>query len=246
MLEFINHQVKIPKRHLIANLNMTINTGQVLSILGKNGVGKSSLLNTFFNNNTSIRYKKKTLSNFSKQELAQNISILKPGNRPVFNITVQEYIELGRLPFQNWYSFEKSSVNYDKALNQLNCIELKHKQVHLLSDGEFQKVQIVKALVQNTPIILLDEPTSFLDFPSKIELYKLLKNLAESLDKIIIFTTHDIDMAWKFTDYTLFLNGKKTYNFIQSKHISIELLNQYFETNHFNFDSLKTYRIKSN
>lgn len=244
MLAIKNHNIKFGNRTLIQDLNFELNHGEVLAILGRNGVGKSSFLKSIFTDNENIFWKNDSLSKFSKKELAQIFAILKHSGRPEYNITVKEYIDLGQLPYQSFFNSKDNNKDYSEYIHLLNLDSLVERRVRTLSDGEFQKIQIVRALVQNTPIILLDEPTSFLDFPSKIELYKYLKKLAKDLNKIIIFTSHDIDMAWKFACKTLILEGNGQYEYQWSKNITPEILNHFFENNHFYFDKDLGYFIK--
>ena len=244
MLELKKHTIAFGQRVLISDLSFKLTQGNTLCILGRNGVGKSSLLKSFFTHNTSIQWEDKTLSSFSKKNLSRHIAILQHGNRPSYDITVEEYVKLGRIPYTSYFKHSINIEEYKPYLNLLNITHLLHKNTQYLSDGEFQKVQIVRALVQDTPIILLDEPTSFLDFPSKIELYRNLKTLSEQMNKIFIFSSHDIDMAWKFSDYTLILDGQGDFSFGHSSQLTAQTLNTYFETDHFYFNDQSEYIIK--
>jgi len=244
MLKLNQHQISFGDRVLITNLSFELQPGDTVCILGRNGVGKSSLLKSFFNKNESIYWDNKSLSQYSKKYLSQHVSILRHGTRPAYDINVEEYIKLGRIPYTTYFKQSIKKEEYTSYLDILHIRHLLHKNTQFLSDGEFQKVQIVRALVQDTPVILLDEPTSFLDFPSKIELYRNLSRLSQQMNKIILFSSHDIDMAWKFSDYTLILDGIGVYFFAKSSELSSKTLNQYFETDHFYFDDKSEYIIK--
>jgi len=244
MLTLNNHHIAFGNRVLISSLSLELQKGNTLCILGRNGVGKSSLLKSFFNQNSTIFWENVALSQYSKKHLSKLISILRHGSRPSYDITVEEFIKLGRIPYTSYFKHSIKKADYEPFLDVLHITHLKDKNTQFLSDGEFQKVQIARALVQDTPIILLDEPTSFLDFPSKIELYKNLNQLAQLMNKIIIFSSHDIDMAWKFSDYTLILEGCGQFSYGSSKQLSAQTLNQYFETDHFYFKDKSEYIIK--
>jgi len=244
MLTFRNHTIQFSESPLIHQLNLEINQGEIICILGRNGVGKSSLLNSVFTQNKTIFFQSKSLFEYSKKDLAKTISFLKPGSRPAFNISISDYLELGRIPYQDILNLKNDKVDLEPYLSLMGVEKFKNKSTEFLSDGEFQKVQILRALVQDTPIILLDEPTSFLDFPSKIELYKHLQFIAKKFNKTIIFTTHDIDLAWKFTHKTLFLKGNGSFSIESSKTITKDVLNAYFETDFFCFDDVNNYVIK--
>lgn len=245
MLTLSKFQIAFGNRVLISDLSLELQKGSTLCILGRNGVGKSSLLKSFFNQNEYIHWKNKPLGEYSKKHLSQLVSILRHGSRPSYDITVEEFIKLGRIPYTSYFNKSIKPNEYLPFLETLHIEHLKDKNTQFLSDGEFQKVQIVRALVQDTPIILLDEPTSFLDFPSKIELYKNLNQLSKLMDKIILFSSHDIDMAWKFSDYTLILEGNGQFSYSPSKQLTPQTLNQYFETDHFFFNDQFEYIIKS-
>ncbi len=244
MLALNNHKIAFENRVLVSNLSFKLNLGDTLCILGRNGVGKSSLLKSFFLNNASIEWEDKALNTYSKKHLSKLIAILKHGNRPSYDITVEEYIKLGRIPYSTYFKHSIKEDEYLPFLKVLNIGHLLNKNTQYLSDGEFQKVQIVRALVQNTPIILLDEPTSFLDFPSKVELYRNLKILSKQMNKIFIYSSHDIDMAWKFSDFTLIMDGNSGFSFNPSPQLTAKTLNSYFETDHFYFNDKSEYIIK--
>lgn len=244
MLKLNQHQIAFGNRTLVKDLSFELNQGDTLCVLGRNGVGKSSLLKSFFNNNESINLDGKPLSEYSKKHLSKHVAILRHGTRPSYDISVEEYIKLGRIPYSSYFNQSIKKEFYEPYLDVLHIKHLLHKNTQYLSDGEFQKVQIVRALVQDTPIILLDEPTSFLDFPSKIELYRNLRRLSNQMNKTFIFSSHDIDMAWKFSDFTLILDGKGEYAFTKSSKLTASTLNRYFETDHFYFNDNTEYIIK--
>ena len=127
------------------------------------------------------------------------------------NLTVLELIALGRQPYTNWLGAltneDKSYI--DKSISDFDIEELKQKKCHELSDGQLQRVLIARAVTQDTPLILLDEPTTHLDLYHKIQIFKLLQRLAHQNKKTILFTTHEIDLAIQLCDKILLLDGKE-------------------------------------
>jgi iron complex transport system ATP-binding protein len=229
--------IQYTNRVLIQDLSFSLKSGEILTILGKNGVGKTSLLKSIYSKKYQkhFLYKKRNLDRYSIQDLSKTVAYLIPNSVPVFDMTVKDYLALGRLPYQKAEVFNKNLEEYIKLLALGSYQE---KSILTLSSGEFQKVQICRCLNQETPIIILDEPTSFLDFPSKIEFFKNLQNICKQKGKIVIMTSHDIDLAWKFSHRTLLLDGKGKSEFVDSKELETgHLLNLFFANDHFDFQS---------
>ncbi len=193
-------------RCVIDNINATIYSGELTSLLGANGVGKSTLLRTMTANQPklsgAIYYHSKELSTYSQKELSKMISIVLTERVAIKNISVFELVGFGRSPYTGfWGSVSQEDREIIRESLQLVGIEhLADRMVQALSDGERQKVMIAKALAQQTPIILLDEPTAFLDFPSKVEIMQLLHRLSRLTNKTIFMSTHDLDLALQISD----------------------------------------------
>jgi len=189
--------------------------GELCAIVGVNGIGKSTLLRTLGKVQPklsgSVLINNKDLESYNPQELASQISVVLTEPIASKNMTVLELIALGRLPYTNWLG---TLTNADK-LSIKNCIEhlglvdLKHKKCYELSDGQLQRVLIARAMAQDTPLILLDEPTTHLDLYHKVQILKLLKQLANTHQKTVLFTTHEIDLAIQLCDKILLLDGKE-------------------------------------
>ncbi len=151
----------------------------------------------------------KNLDHFNVQELALEISLVLTEKIASKNLTVLELIALGRQPYTNWLGSLKnkdlSIIN--NAITKVNLDSLKHKKCYELSDGQMQRVMIARALSQDTSIMLLDEPTTHLDFYHKATILKLLKSIATTTNKTILFTTHEIELAIQLCDKMLLLNN---------------------------------------
>ncbi|NDV81996.1 ABC transporter ATP-binding protein [Bacteroides sp. 51] len=188
------------------NINASINQGELTCLLGANGIGKSTLLRTLsaFQPKLSgeIRILGKDLNAYTDRELSHVIGVVLTDRLDIRNMTVEELIGLGRSPYTGFWgglSREDKEI-VDQAIAQIRIEDLTHRMVHTLSDGERQKVMIAKALAQETPVIFLDEPTAFLDFPSKVEIMQLLHRLSRNTHKTIFLSTHDLELALQIAD----------------------------------------------
>lgn len=195
------------KIHEVAHhINATINSGELTCLLGTNGVGKSTLLRTLSAFlpplDGKIVIQGKSLTDYSDRQLSKVIGVVLTERFTLRNMTVEELVGMGRSPYTGfWGNLSKDDRKIvDDSLALVKIEELKYRMVHTLSDGERQKVMIAKALAQQTPVIFLDEPTAFLDFPSKVEIMQLLHRLAFTINKTIFMSTHDLELALQIAD----------------------------------------------
>lgn len=183
-----------------------INSGELTCLLGANGVGKSTLLRTLSafqpKLGGEIRIQGKEIGEYTDKQLSRVISVVLTEKCDIRNMTVTELIGLGRSPYTGfWGTLSKDDkAVVDHAISLIGIPHLAHRMVHTLSDGERQKVMIAKALAQETPVIYLDEPTAFLDFPSKVEMMQLLHHLSRKTDKTIFLSTPDLELALQIAD----------------------------------------------
>jgi iron complex transport system ATP-binding protein len=206
----IGYTIKGGKKTVAHQLNATIRSGELTCLLGRNGVGKSTLLRTLSAFlpalDGDILLQGKPLTAYSDQELSQLIGVVLTEKPHVRNMTVDEMVAMGRTPYTGfWGVMSKDDQRIvDESIQLVGIEALRHRLVQSLSDGERQKVMIAKALAQQTPIIYLDEPTAFLDYPSKVELLQLLRRLAHDEQKTIFLSTHDVEISLQLAD-TLWL-----------------------------------------
>ncbi|AOW19421.1 ABC transporter ATP-binding protein [Urechidicola croceus] len=197
----IGYLAKKNKTFIAEKLNITLSKGQFACLLGKNGIGKSTLLRTL----TKVQSKlsgeifvnSMNIESLSPNELARTMSLVLTEKLPESNLTVFELIALGRQPYTNWIG-NLSQNDIEKINNSLKLTHIEHltnKKFYELSDGQLQRVLISRALAQDTDIIILDEPTAHLDVLHKMETFQLLKRLAVELGKTIIVSTHEIHLA---------------------------------------------------
>ena len=143
---------------------------------------------------------------FTDKELSRLIGVVLTEKPDIKNMSVRELVALGRSPYTGFWGtlHEDDWQVVDEAIRAVRIEPLRERLIHTLSDGERQKVMIAKALAQQTPVIFLDEPTAFLDFPSQVEMMQLLRRLAREQQKTIFLSTHDFELALQVAD-TLWL-----------------------------------------
>lgn len=194
---------------VISDINLELRSGQLACLIGENGIGKSTLLKTLTGFlpklKGSLLLGNRDIESFSQRELAQQVSIVLTQKPDVQNLTIEEIIGLGRSPYTGFFGRLRAEDRkvVDDAIATMGIEKLRGRMIQTLSDGERQKVMIAKALAQETSIILLDEPTAFLDFPSKAETFQSLQRMAHERDKLILLSTHDLELAVRFADSLL-------------------------------------------
>lgn len=194
-------------------LNASLHEGEMTCLLGPNGAGKSTLLRTMAAFQPAlggdVLVQNRSLKNYRQKELAKTISVVLTHNDEVKNMTVDEVLAIGRSPYTGFWGRlrERDRKMIDKCLAWVGIEDLRGRKMQTLSDGERQKVMIAKAIAQETPIIMLDEPTAFLDYPSKVAMLLLLHRLAKSLKKTIFLSTHDLEHALQVSDQIWLLDN---------------------------------------
>lgn len=198
-----------PSLPVVSDINAVVRSGQLTCLTGENGIGKSTLLKTLTGFlpklGGELLLDDREVGTFSQRELARQVSIVLTQKPDIQNLTVEEVAGLGRSPYTGFFGrlHDADRTVIADALAAVGIEPLRHRMIQTLSDGERQKVMIAKALAQQTPAILLDEPTAFLDFPSKSETFRLLQRMAHDRDKLILLSTHDLGLAVRFADCLL-------------------------------------------
>ncbi|WP_155103555.1 ABC transporter ATP-binding protein [Flavobacterium sp. LC2016-01] len=227
------------------NLNLNLASGKLISLIGANGIGKSTLLRTI----TGIQHplsgnvflNDKNISTYNPLDLAQNLSLVLTEKLPPSNLSVFELVALGRQPYTNWVgTLTAADIEKVQEAMQLTQIEnLAHKKHYEISDGQLQKVLIARALAQDTPLIILDEPTTHLDLLHKVSLFKLLKKLTHETQKCILFSTHDIDLAIQLSDEMIIMTPENVVQDEPCNLISNGNFASLFKDEHIIFDAEK-------
>lgn len=202
----IGYKGKSHHKVVAENICCDLFSGELTCLLGTNGVGKSTLLRTLAGFqpklNGRILLEGKELEKYTARELSAVISVVLTEKCDIRNMTVRELVGMGRSPYTGFWgklSREDREI-VEKAIESVNIGQLASRMLHTLSDGERQKAMIAKALAQETPVIYLDEPTAFLDFPSKVEMMQLLHQLTRETRKTIFLSTHDLELALQIAD----------------------------------------------
>ena len=198
-------------------INFSIKKGELVGLVGANGIGKSTLLRTLTGMQAALKgdvfLNGKNISDYSAFQLATRLSVVLTEAPASKNLSVLELVSLGRQPYTNWMGSlseaDKKAIQF--ALNATETESLANRKCFELSDGQMQRVAIARALAQDTPLIILDEPTTHLDIYHRAYILKLLKKLASETQKTILFSTHEIDLAIQLTDKMLVMAKNETY-----------------------------------
>ena len=227
------------------NLNLNFQEEKLITLIGANGIGKSTLLRTLTGIQKplsgSVFLNGKNIQEYSVLELAQNLSVVLTEKLPPSNLTVYELVALGRQPYTNWVG-KLSDTDIEKTVEAIKLTEIEHiinKKHYEISDGQLQKALIARALAQDTPLIILDEPTTHLDLLHKVSLFKLLKKLTEETNKCILFSTHDIDLAIQLSDEMVVMTKEKTLQDQPCNLIEKGVFNTLFQDENIVFDNQK-------
>ncbi|WP_288146021.1 ABC transporter ATP-binding protein [Xylanibacter caecicola] len=193
-------------RTVAAGLNASFHSGEMTCLIGANGVGKSTLLRTLSGFQSplagDIYIDGKRMNSHTPSQLSRMISVVLTDRPDTGNLTVEELVALGRSPYTGFWGTLKDTDReiVRESLKQTGIEHLASRMIGSLSDGERQKMMIAKALAQQTGVIYLDEPTAFLDYPSKVEIMQMLRNMATGTDRIIFMSTHDIELTLQIAD----------------------------------------------
>lgn len=202
----IGYLTKNNRKIVASDINADIFSGELTCLLGANGIGKSTLLRTLSafqpKLEGQINIEGKEIETYSEKQLSTLIGVVLTEKCDIKNMTARELIGLGRSPYTGFWGTlsDTDKAIVDKAISMVKIEDLASRMMHTLSDGERQKVMIAKASAQETPIIFLDEPTAFLDFPSKVEIMQLLHRLSRQTNKTIFLSTHDLELALQIAD----------------------------------------------
>ena len=189
------------KKVLLPPISATANKSELIAVIGKNGIGKSTLLRTIAGLQPAIDgqilYSGKNINEYSRIDLAQKVGYISTEIVKVSNMSVYDLVSIGRFPHTNWIGRidDRNHTAIMDALEKTGLLDFSSRFVAELSDGERQRTMIARILAQDTGIMVMDEPTAFLDIGSKYEILHLLHLLSNKNEKTIIFSTHDLHMA---------------------------------------------------
>ncbi|MBP4141792.1 ABC transporter ATP-binding protein [Flavobacterium sp. P4023] len=241
----IGYSHKKEKTIIASNIDLSLRKGKLIALIGANGIGKSTLLKTITGIQKTITgtvlLNGTSIHNLDSLILAQNLSVVLTEKLPPSNLTVFELVALGRQPYTNWIG-KLTDLDIAKVEEAMLLTQISHlatKKHFEISDGQLQKVLIARALAQDTPLIILDEPTTHLDLLHKVSLFKLLKKLTQETEKCILFSTHDIDMAIQLSDEMIIMTPETVIQDEPCNFISKGSFNTLFNDEHIIFDQEK-------
>jgi iron complex transport system ATP-binding protein len=210
---------------VLKDLSFEVRQGSFLSIAGPNGAGKTTLLNLLCGllkpQDGSIEIDSAMIQQYSAKNLARKIAVVRQEFIPVFEFTAAQIVSMARLPYSDTFGFEskRDKQIIKEALEITDTLRFADRTMGNLSSGERQRVFIARGLAQDTAIMLLDEPTNFLDIKHQVNIFDLLKTAQSEKGKTIIAVTHDINLAAQYSDFALLIGLKGEYKFGFSKEI---------------------------
>ncbi len=206
MIRLENLTLGYADRTLLKQVSTSFEVGRLTALIGRNGSGKSTLLRALAGLNTAyegqIMLGEEEIRQLDAHTLSTRLALVTTERVRIANLRCRDVVALGRAPYTNWIGRmqEEDRQLVEHALEVVGMSAFSDRTMDRMSDGECQRVMIARALAQQTPIILLDEPTSFLDLPNRYELCRLLSQLAHEEQKCILFSTHELDIARTMCD----------------------------------------------
>ena len=208
MIRLENISLSYGSRTILRDVSLHLAKGELCALVGRNGAGKSTLLRAL-TSNAATHIDGVAMRDISPEKLAQSISIVTTERIRIENMLVEELVAMGRAPYTNWVGHlqDVDRQIVGEAITLVGLTEFAKRDISTLSDGELQRAMIARAIAQQTAVILLDEPTAFLDIPTRFEVCRLLADLAHKEGKTILFSTHDLDSALPVCDSFAIIEG---------------------------------------
>lgn len=242
MIRFQSLSLGYGSRILIDSLSATVKSGELTALVGRNGTGKSTLLRAI----TGLGERKggdillgdKSIDLLSTAELATMVAFVTTDKVRIANLRCRDVVALGRAPYTNWIGRmqEQDEEIVMRSMELVGMSDYADKTMDRMSDGECQRIMIARALAQQTPIILLDEPTAFLDMPNRYELCTLLQRLAHEEQKCILFSTHELDIALALCDSIALISPPQLHLLPTEEMVKSGYIEKLFTSGIVNFD----------
>jgi iron complex transport system ATP-binding protein len=230
------------KKPVLQDISLELKEGELVSLIGLNGSGKSTLLRTLAGLQQplsgEIHVGEKELTKMSSAERARNISVVLTGRPSIGLLDVHTLIALGRQPWTDHLGRlnEEDMKKVDLAMEHTGTSTFARRSISELSDGELQKVLIARALAQDTPLMLLDEPTAFLDLVNRVQVMRLLRDIVHTLKKTVLLSTHDLQTAMKLSDRLLIVDQGKLWSGTPKEAVERGVLEAAFSKDGMKFD----------
>lgn len=243
MIELRDITLSFGSRTLLRGASTRFERGSMVALLGRNGTGKSTLLRAIASlgalQGGEIRINDRSVASMTSSELARAIAFVNTERVDVEALTAHDLVAIGRAPYTDWMGRLKTSDEEAivRAMQITGIDHLRDRNVTTLSDGECQRVMIARALSQDTDVILLDEPTAFLDLPNRYELCTLLRRLAHDEGKCIIFSTHELDIALSLADSIALIDTPTLRHMPTEEMILSGDIERLFDSHYISFDA---------
>ncbi len=243
MIELRNITLGYSQRTLIKDATTRFERGTMVALLGRNGTGKSTLLRTIARlmdaQQGEIAINGTPLADMSQVELARLVAFVTTERIDVEALTAYDLVAIGRSPYTGWMGrlTDADRAAIERAMDIAGVRHMAERRVSTMSDGECQRVMIARALAQDTPIILLDEPTAFLDLPNRYELCTLLSRLAHEEERCVIFSTHELDIALSLADSIALVDSPRLVHLPTAEMITSGNIERLFDSKYVSFDA---------
>ena len=243
MIQLSNISLAFGERTLIEGASTHFECGEMVALLGRNGTGKSTLLRAIAKlgevANGDIIVDGKAIADIDIRTFARLVAFVNTERVDIDSLSAYDLVAIGRSPYTDWMGrLTKNDRDIIERSMQITGVDkLAERMVETLSDGECQRVMIARALAQDTPVILLDEPTAFLDLPNRYELCTLLSRLAHDEGKLILFSTHELDIALTLADSIALVDTPRLVHMPTTEMISSGNLERLFNSEHISFDA---------
>ena len=242
MIRFQSLSLGYGSRILIDSLSATVKRGELTALVGRNGTGKSTLLRAITGLGEriggDILLGDKSIDSLSTAELATMVAFVTTDKVRIANLRCRDVVALGRAPYTNWIGRmqEQDEETVMRSMELVGMSDYADKPMARMSDGECPRIMIARALAQQTPIILLDEPTAFLDMPNRYELCTLLQRLAHEEQKCILFSTHELDIALALCDSIALISPPQLHLLPTEEMVKSGYIEKLFTSGIVNFD----------
>lgn len=231
------------QRVLLEHVDATVGDGRLTALIGRNGSGKSTMLRAVAGLNPhytgAILLNGNEARSMSPGALARNLAFVSTDRMRIPNLRCSDVVAIGRAPYTNWIGRLQARDReiVARALEAVGMGGYADKTMDRMSDGECQRVMIARALAQSTPVILLDEPTSFLDLPNRYELCSLLRDLARNQGKCILFSTHELDIALSMCDDVALIDTPRLHCLPATEMRTSGCIDRLFQNDNMTFDA---------
>ena len=243
MIQLSNISLAFGERTLIEGATTRFECGEMVALLGRNGTGQSTLLRAMAKLGDiaegEILVDGKSIADIDIRTFARLVAFVNTERIDIDSMRAYDLVAIGRSPYTDWMGrlTNEDRAIIERAMQITGVDKLADRMVETLSDGECQRVMIARALAQDTPVILLDEPTAFLDLPNRYELCTLLGRLAHDEGKLIVFSTHELDIALTLADSIALVDTPRLVHLPTSEMIASGNLERLFNSEHISFDA---------